>query len=624
MCGIFGFVDYTKRISKEKLIISTDTLYRRGPDNGGYSLIEAENYNIGFGHRRLSIVDLSDNGNQPFTYDDLVLVFNGEIYNHKNLKKKLIDVGYEFSSTSDTEVAIKCIHYYGIDEAIAKFSGMFSIGIYNSSLNRMYIIRDRLGVKPLYYSITETGITFSSEIKAILSNSNSNRVCEKSVALYLKYGFVPTPLTMWEDINKLESGTYLEFDLLTKQSKQKKYWSYKDQFGSPEVRDLSPIDELDKILNESVRLRVDADVEVGCFLSGGYDSSLTAAIMQKQSSRPIKTFTIGFQEGDFDESSYAAEISKHLGTEHFHYVCSSDYVKSKIIELPVIWDDPISDTSVFPTLLVSELARTKVKVALSSDGGDEVFGGYNVYKSSLNICKINKYIPLRKQIAFILRALSSVDKYFFSNISRKFRRLSKIIEADDPISVKRAYQYVYDDLEVRKICRTSHNLDISYDTGKGNLNDMLIDDLNLSHVDQLLTKVDRASMYSSLEAREPLLDLKLLEFAAKLDESGKINDGKGKYLLKQLAHRYIPLELLERPKQGFSIPIKQWLGSELSELIDQYFSEDMLSHKFFDQAVIDEMIERYKSKEQLNFKQLWTLLSFQIWYHEWKKHITTQ
>ncbi|WP_311568589.1 asparagine synthase (glutamine-hydrolyzing) [Photobacterium arenosum] len=618
MCGIFGIVDYTKKTDVDFVKQCTDKLHRRGPDNGGYNIVQDEHFNLGFGHRRLSIVDLSENGNQPFEYENLLLVFNGEIYNHKALREELTSLDYKFTSTSDTEVAIKYIHHFGLDKAIEQFNGMFSIGLFDKKTKKLTLVRDRLGVKPLYYYVSNERIVFASETKAILASDSNFSISKKSLALYLKYGYVPTPLTMWNKVKKLENGSYIEFDLLKRDSSQVQYWSYRDKFKSSDVA--NAIDNLDSIMNESVRLRLDADVEVGCFLSGGYDSSLTAAIMQKQSDKPIKTFTIGFSEDDFDESSYALEIANFLGTQHHHYQCTPDYVKKTVKKLPLIWDDPISDTSVFPTLLVSECARKHVKVAMSSDGGDEVFAGYNVYQKSLRLNKIIKYLPFKNKLGKTLRLLCDSEGFFFSKGSRRIRRISRIIESTNPTDIKRAYQNIFDDQEISKLCNLSFSPSFDCLSGKGELNDMLIDDINNSHVDQLLTKVDRASMYSSLEAREPLLDVNLLEFAASLSNSEKVNDDKGKFILKELAHRYIPKGFLDRPKQGFSIPIKKWLESDLSELIEVYFSEEKLSHGYFNNFLVNDLLSRYKNNEDLNFKQIWTLLSFQIWYEEWSKY----
>lgn len=621
MCGIFGIVDYTKSIDIDFVKRCTDAMYRRGPDNGGYHVDNEDNFSIGFGHRRLSIVDLSDNGNQPFEYDNLTLVFNGEIYNHKILKEELLKFNYQFTSSSDTEVAIKYIHCFGLEKAIEKFNGMFAIGLFDKLTKKLTLVRDRLGVKPLYYTIFDEKIIFSSEIKSILSSGLSFKIEKNSIALYLKYGYVPTPFTMWHGIKKLEIGSYIEFDLSTKGNyKVVKYWRYKDKFNINQASLEENLFRLDEILNESIKLRLDADVEVGCFLSGGYDSSLTAAIMQKQSERPIKTFTIGFAESEFDESSYARDVANYLGTNHHHYECTPDFVKKAVKTLPLIWDDPISDTSVFPTLLVSEFSRKYVKVAMSSDGGDEIFAGYNIYTKSIRLHNIIRFIPCKNAIGSTLRLLTSKDKQFFSKGNRRLRRISRIIESRSPVDIKRSYQNIFDDQEIFRLCNFDMFNQVTESSSIDQLNDMLIDDIEQSHVDQLLTKVDRASMHSSLEAREPLLDLNLLEFASKLKEENKIYKGQGKYLLKKLAHKYIKKQLLDRPKQGFSIPIKRWLENELSEFIDLYFSNRCLEHGFFNNSCVFQIVERFKNGEELNFKQVWTLLSFQIWYEEWSKY----
>ncbi len=618
MCGVFGVVDFNKNLDLNKLEKYTNSLFKRGPDHGDYRIWDIENSKIGLGHRRLSIVDLSENGNQPFVYDNLAMVYNGEVYNHKELRQELIEKGYDFKSSSDTEVVLKYIHCFGLEYALNKFNGMYAIGLYNFEECLLTIVRDRLGVKPLYYLFDDDKLVFSSEIKPILMAHGKLDIDKNSVAYYLKYGYVPSPNTLWEGVKKITKGSYIEIEIDTRVVNEVNYWDYASIVTNDKCFDR---EELDRLVNESVRLRCDADVEVGCFLSGGYDSSLTAAIMQKNSTAPIKTFTIGFAEAEFDESEYAQKVAEYIGSEHHHMVCTPGFVRKMITELPDVWDDPISDTSVFPTLLVSQLARQHVKVAMSSDGGDELFAGYNSYPESLYLSKILPLFPFRRSVAKFLRNIVSNPKWFFSNTSRKIRRGSRLLESSGPLEIKRSIQVVFDDDEINMLLDMDGEYGFSSKPCLGKVNNMLIDDIDHVHSDKLLPKVDRASMHSSLEAREPLLDINIVEYSAALKEEYKLNGKVKKYALKELAYEYIPKHLLERPKQGFSIPIKKWLSNDLSQLIDIYFSDEKLKHQLFNDKCIEQILIRYRNGESVNFNQVWNLLMFQVWYDKWSKYV---
>ncbi|MCY4495502.1 MAG: asparagine synthase (glutamine-hydrolyzing) [Acidimicrobiaceae bacterium] len=476
-----------------------------------------------------------------------------------------------------------------------------------------------MGVKPLYYSIANDNVIFSSEIKSILMSRNKNEISNRSVACYLKYGYIPAPETMWRGVRKLEMGHVIEIDISNKEFNKSSYWDCEAEFDE---RDELSLDKLDELINQSISLRCDADVEVGCFLSGGYDTSLTAAVMQRQSKNPIKTFNVGFDDADFDESVYARKVAEYIGSEHYHVTCTPDFVKQTIKELPKICDDPVADASIFPTILVSRLARKYVKVALSSDGGDELFAGYDVYSKSIEHYNLIKLVPLplRKKISLLMRNATSKDKNFYSKYSRRIRRLSRLIESENSLEVKNSYQAIFDEEEINKILTSPSRIKKRKSPSKGKLNDLLIDDLKHSHSDQLLSKVDRASMHSSIEAREPFLDIKLIKYASKISEHQKLKGRNSKMPLKTLAHKYIPKELLDRPKQGFSIPIKSWLEKEISYLIDEVFSSDGMKHNIFNQASIEKILKMYHKRDGVNFRQLWTLMSFQIWCEHWKEY----
>ena len=378
MCGLLGVVDYKKNLNTSLFREMLNSLKHRGPDDEGLEVFSLDSCSILLGHRRLSIIDISSNGHQPMFYEHLALVYNGEVYNFKDIRQDLISEGYSFDSNSDTEVILKSYHFWGID-CVERFRGMFAFAIYDSKQQEIIIFRDRAGVKPLYYSQTDNALIFSSELRPLLNYPYFNKEIDfEAVSSYLQFGYIHAPKTIFKSVQKLLPGHYLKYDIRSKILVKECYWNINDFYENQVAReDITA--KLEATIIEAFNLRMIADVPVGVFLSGGIDSSLVAAIVQKYSKMPINTFTIGFEDKKYDESNYAKEIAKYLGTNHTELICNKEDALAIITKLPKIFDEPFADSSAIPTVLVSELAKKQVSVVLSGDGGDELFCGYPSY-----------------------------------------------------------------------------------------------------------------------------------------------------------------------------------------------------------------------------------------------------
>jgi asparagine synthase (glutamine-hydrolysing) len=626
MCGLTGYVDFKNRSEPSMLSNMLETLDHRGPDDSGVEFFLNDNIQIALGHKRLSVLDLSKNGHQPYKFKNLVMVYNGEIYNFREIREELKSFGYSFLSDSDTEVVIKAFHYWGA-KAFNKFNGMFSIVVYDTQDETLILARDRAGVKPLYYYYKDDLFMFSSEIKAFHQhNSFDNKISNKSIALYLQHGYVPQPFSIFTNVSKLENGHFLTLDIKTKEASVKQYWSVYDFYQKTKLNlsKSEALQKLDELINASVKYRMISDVPIGCFLSGGYDSSLVAAIMQKNSHKKIKTFCIGFDDANYDETQYARLISEYLGTEHTEYTCTSQDALDILPDLPDILDEPMSDTSIIPTLIVSRIAKKKVTVSLSGDGGDELFGGYDSYSRAIRLNSLIQNIPHRKAIS---KSLSQISKLApnFSKFSRRLNRVSNILLSENSLQVRNALSNTFLPNDVKKLlvnkgCVDSANSEMNklHIPTNNELDTLLATDFQYSQMDQLLVKVDRASMFHSLEVREPLLDYKIVEFAAQLREDMKLRDGVGKYLLKQLTHMYVPKKIMDRKKMGFSVPIDDWLKEVMSELIEYYLSDSKIRQQnIFELNELKKLKDSYLHGKNINPKQLWSILMFQMWYEKW-------
>ncbi len=585
MCGICGYLS-KKNISLDELSKMNDSMYHRGPDDCGTDVIslkrstDGSNLFLGMAHRRLSIMDLSEKGHQPMlSYDGRVrIVFNGEIYNFRELKKEL---DYPFVSDCDTEVIIAAYLRWGID-CVNRFDGMFAFALYDLDKKTLYLVRDRLGVKPLYYWKNADGIVFSSELKAIrLYPGFSECVRKDLLPRFFVRKYISAPDTIYENVYKLEQGTCLAIGEETEQKIN--YWDVLTTYSEKSSDLIESFDESKALLLEklkdAIKYRLISDVPVGMFLSGGYDSSLVTAIAQSVSDRQLRTFSIGFEDSNISESQYAIAISKYLGTNHTDAVITEKDMLDLIGDLPKYYDEPFADGSQLPMMLVAKTAKEGgVTVALSGDGGDEFFCGYG------------DYIPGIKNA---LRLYAS-DAVRFRTVKDLMLEKSKNVYVSCRYD-KRRYSNVAD-RQVRK----------------------MIIDMETYLPDDICCKVDRATMKYSLEARCPFLDKDVVEFSYRIPQKYKYNDGVGKYILKELAYDYIPKDMLDRPKQGFGIPYNKWLHGPLRDLALEYSDESFLRQQgLFNPTKTSKFISDYitsSKKEMMDYSDLvWAFIMFQMW-----------
>ena len=630
MCGIAGFIDFKKNTSEGIAKEMIACLNHRGPDDTDVYLTENSTSSIGLCHARLSIIDLSNGGHQPMHYKHYTIVYNGEIYNYQEIKIELELLGHTFNTVSDTEVILHAYEEWG-ENAVNKFIGMFAYFIYDSILNKVLITRDRAGVKPFYYYWNNDLFLFSSELKSFHKHPGFEKVINQEALLsYFNYGYIKTPQTIFNNTHKLSPGHHLKIDIGTKQMVKEPYWQV-ESFYEKEKLNMSYADAKEKLhdlLISAVNYRMVADVPVGVFLSGGYDSTVVTALLQSERSEKIKTFTIGFEEGN-NEAPYAKEIAQHFGTDHTEYIFTAAEAKEIIPTLPLYYDEPFADSSAIPTILVSKQARKKVTVALSADGGDEVFAGYNRYPILGNyLKKINK-IPSFLKPTLSAGGVVAVNLLLKNKITAKHKLTGalKSLNSDPLKESATLFSYMNSVPEEFLNNLFSKNFNSTYDLFEINSKKLsdpmeaaLIIDYKNYLIDDILTKVDRATMSVSLEGREPLLDHRIIEFAAQLPFNFKWDGKTSKKLLKDIVHDYIPKEKMDRPKTGFSIPLYSYLRSDLSYLIDEYLSYDAVSQSgLFNADWVVKHVNLFRENKLHNKSIIWKLLMFQLWYFKWMK-----
>lgn len=632
MCGIAGLVDFRRQSSKENLQKMTDVLFHRGPDDGGYFFEEFEQTQVGLGHRRLSILDLSNHGHQPMAFGHLTMVYNGEVYNFKEIRAVLEKQGYMFESHSDTEVILKAYHKWGI-EAVHRFNGMFAIAIFDSQKQTLTLIRDRAGVKPLYWYQKDGLFMFASELKSFHEHpAFVKELNHDGLALFLQYGYIPQPHTIFNHTHKLQAGHSLELNINNSELNITKYWDVIDCYNQPklDITEQEAMEETERLLKSACEYRMVADVPVGMFLSGGYDSSAVTALLQSERTEKLKTFSIGFHEEKFNEAHHAKKVAEHLGTDHTEYYCTQKDALEILPKLPEIWDEPFGDASAIPTTLVSQLARKDVTVSLSADGGDEIFGGYDKYTQVLKLDNALSKLPMRKLIGNAMGLINPEQIPLMNKVpkfDRRYKKIHQALSANNPAEIMSLASSVFTPLELNKLLKTPFHAtqtsfeDIGYlDQSLDNLDKLLAIDYKTYQLDDILTKVDRATMSVSLEGREPLLDYRIIDFVAKLDPKLKINNGNKKYLLKQITHKYLPKEIMDRPKMGFGVPIIKWFGEELSDYLDYYLSKKYLENQgIFNEEFVSQELSYYKTNINHGITRLWYLLTFQMWYEKWMK-----
>ncbi|MDD2767544.1 MAG: asparagine synthase (glutamine-hydrolyzing) [Methylococcus sp.] len=662
MCGFTGFIDRSLPASDrlaETVRRMTGTLRHRGPDDEG--LWADPEHGIALGHRRLAIVDLSAAGHQPMLSADgrYVIAFNGEIYNFRELRQRLEAEGAtEWLGHSDTEVALAAVHRWGVGKALAAFVGMFALALWDREKKALYLARDRLGEKPLYFGWAGRTFLFGSELKSLrVHPAWTGSIDRGALALYLRHNCVPAPYTIHPGIFKLMPGALLRIEAERADScpwasgavplppfdapgcSYRTYWSARDiaeqGLAQPfQGTEREAADELDRLLRQAVRGQMVADVPLGAFLSGGIDSSTVAALMQAQSPRPVKTFTIGFREDGYDEAGHARAVAAHLGTEHTELYVSADEALSVIPKLAEVYDEPFGDSSQIPTLLVAQLARRHVTVALSGDGGDELFGGYNRYIWAPEIWRKAGRIPrpIRSAAANLMRlvppaawnrlwsaaALLVPPRLRYAAPGDKLHKLAGALSARQP-----------DDIYLDLVSHWKHPADLVRSAAEpltaltnparspalaGFEQRMLLLDLLSYLPDDILAKIDRAAMSVSLEGRVPLLDHRVVEFAWRLPLSMKIRNGQGKWLLRQVLGRYVPEDLYERPKMGFGIPLDSWLRGPLRDWAEHLIGAERLSRDgLLDPAPIRRAWREHLSGRSNLAYPLWDVLMFQAW-----------
>ncbi|MBF0274118.1 MAG: asparagine synthase (glutamine-hydrolyzing) [Nitrospinae bacterium] len=643
MCGITGFLinNTIQSRNNHKVVASmAKTLDHRGPDDSG-TWVDNES-GIALGHTRLSVIDTSTEGHQPMESFSgrYVIVYNGEIYNYKELKEKIEKKErVNWRGTSDTEVILALIEVEGLENALQLFEGMFAFALWDKKEQRLFLVRDRVGIKPLYYGWLEKTFVFGSELKAIKAHPDfNNDINREAVELFMNYSYVPAPYSIYNTIYKVLPGTYLT--ITTKETPFPKtplspqiYWSVKE--ASKEKLDIHE----DKVLNNLEDLLLDitekcmlSDVPLGAFLSGGIDSSTVVALMQKASNRPIKTFTIGFHDTGYDEAIHAKEVAAHLGTEHTEVYLSSKEALDVIPKLPILYDEPFADSSQIPTYLISQLAHQQVTVALSGDGGDELFGGYNRYIWAPKIWNKIKGLPLPVRKTFG-KSLNKIPPQYWDKIAdifpsslshtiprtfgEKVNKIASILDAASPEEIyKRLVSTPGDNssLVLKNNNTTNEKFDFRVQGDVNFAEEMMRYDMRTYLPDDILTKVDRASMGVSLETRVPLLDHRLIEYALQLPLNYKVKEGQSKWILRQVLYKYVPQKLIERPKMGFAVPLDKWLERELKEWAETLLNKEKIkSQNFFDNKKVTKLWEEYKSGNQFSKLILWNMLIFQSW-----------
>ena len=630
MCGLTGFCDFNKNLSLTELQKATECLQHRGPDGNGTAIFKTQEATIGLGHRRLSILDLSSQGSQPMYSDDknVVIILNGEVYNFVEVSKELELLGHSFHSNSDTEVIIKAYQQYGIN-AVHKFIGMFAFALYDIKEQIIYLLRDRAGVKPLYYYYKNDCLLFASELKSIYTFPVfEKKINEEAVSLFFKYAYIRAPHTIFKNTYKVQPGHYIKIDLSNKKVDEIKYYDVLDYYNKPKLKisEADALDEVENLFTSAFQYRMVSDVPVGIFLSGGYDSSMVAAVLQKNNSQKLKTFTIGFHEEKYNEAPHAKKVAEYIGTDHNEYYCTTKEAQDIFPLLADIYDEPFGDSSGIPTILVSRFARKQVTVALSADGGDEIFAGYNRYPQLNRLNNLFTKTPevLRTVIANILPAVPFKSIPGLRRKAPAFSKLEEILKSDDPNTISDTLSKHYTNRDLTKLLpRFNQGINLYNDVGKINnqndfINTVLALDYKTYMVDDILVKVDRATMSVGLEGREPLLDHRIIEFVAQLPSELKYKNGTKKYLLKTIAHKYIPKELLDRPKTGFGLPVYEWLKTDMKDLLFNYINEDQLSkHDFINAGNAIKLRDEFIAGKNNNETQIWLLLMFQMWWNRW-------
>ena len=644
MCGITGFLDTSHSKSSEQLTLiarrMATSLRHRGPEDEGVWADPATG--IAFGHRRLSIIDLSPMGHQPMhsACGRYVITYNGEIYNFKSLRSELEQLGETFRGHSDTEIMLAAIARWGVEASLTKFNGMFAFGLWDRAKQTLYLSRDRAGEKPLYYGWAGKTFFFSSELKALQQHPDFRGDIDRgALAIYIRHNYIPAPHSIYKGIFKLPPGSVLAICGFGSDASPKPYWSARavaeEGLANPfRGSEEEAVNQLDALLNDAVPLRMEADVPLGAFLSGGIDSSLVVAIMQANSPRPVKTFTIGFENAKFNEAEAAKAVAKHIGTEHTELYVTPRQAMDVIPRLPALYDEPFADSSQIPTFLVSELARRYVTVSVSGDAGDELFGGYENYFWGRTLDQRISWMPkgIRSAAAKSLSPLAKIDwdRLFGRrqsvmpdmlkgrDLTRVFEKFTSVLGSSERQELYRVMLSYWMEPSSVVLGAKEKSTALTDQNGSTQLSDfvhlMMYLDTVMYLPDDILVKVDRASMGVSLESRIPLLDPRVIEFAWRLPLSMKIKGDTGKNPLRQLLYRYVPKELVDRPKQGFGVPVHEWLRGPIRPWAEELLNETRLKDEgYFASKTIRQKWTQHVSGHRNWQAQLWGILMFQAW-----------
>ena len=636
MCRIAGFylANPTHSLNYQ-LILSNmnDSLAHGGPDASGLFLCLP----VGLAHRRLSIIDLSPSGAQPMQYEDYTIVFNGEIYNYAAIKLELLALNHHFKGNSDTEVLLHSYQQWGCD-AFSRFRGMFSFALWDKKAAQLIICRDRLGVKPLFYYQKDNVFLFASELKALLQFPDFDKTINpKAVSLFLQLGYVPATECIYQYVNKLAPAHYLVIDTNNKKATELScYWDINHFYNNP----LSIPDNLHDLqlhteaqLAESFQLRMVADVPVGAFLSGGVDSSLVVALLTQKLGHKLNTFTIGFEDKSHNEAHFAAAVAAHCQTNHTELYCTEKDFINIVPKLPYIYDEPFGDSSAVPTFLVSQLAKQSVKVSLSADGADELFGGYTKYEATLNYFPklYNKPNWIKQILKFLLKNVSASwleknKKYIpiVKNYNNLNYKLPKLLNAVDAVSVTDFFvkSSTYINIEqLQKLVLPTYNplATLQFPTLEAQPNRLLSQlacaDIATYLEGDILTKIDRATMHNALEGREPFLDHNLVELALSIKDNFKINT-QTKLLLRNILYQYVPKSMIERPKQGFTVPVSQWLKTILADDLKNIQNDKQFAAQLFlNHTELSKIINQFQQNNTtINPSLVWFIHSLWQWY----------
>lgn len=642
MCGITGLWDFGQRVVEADLSSMTGSLVHRGPDDSG-SFTSADPA-LGFGHRRLSIIDLSPRGRQPMRNADhtAIITFNGEIYNYREIKQELSRRGHKFTSDTDTEVVLCAYKEWGTD-CVSRLRGMFAFALWDLRRRKLLLFRDRLGVKPLYYYYDGQLLLFGSELKALMAHPGfSKELNPDAVSLYLYLGFIPAPLSIFKNTRKVRPGCYVEVSADGK-LEERSYWSLTDYHtADDDHRSEQQVErELTDLLREACAYRMVSDVPVGVFLSGGVDSSLVAATLKREAGENIRTFAVGFDDAKTDESHFARAVAEHLGADHTELRCVERDAIEIVPRLCEIYDEPFSDACGIPTYLLCKAARDEVKVALSSDGGDEFFCGYNQYTMFSPAWKRLSSLPvaLRRAGSTVLKGMGmgavkmlepllvkTINRFYpgleAADFSDKLLKLSNVLSAPGIRAAYTSSISVWPNESLKDLApglKPCNTLDIlTRDESADPVLDMMLSDAQTTLPDNYLVKVDRASMAVGLEVREPLLDHKLVEYALALPASYKYDGRTTKYILRKILYKYVPQELVDRPKHGFSVPLADWMRSALKPLVMHALDPARIRRQgLFSPGYVKNAVDSFMAGDRISAKKMWALLQFALWHQRW-------